>query len=165
MSENTKWIFGNFDLCMFILATICMLVHRLIDRKVPPFEILYRWFALLPLGFTLIYVSIIRAFAPEFTESTLGWRNSPFQYEVALACLSFGVIAILSFKASYGFRLATVIGSAFWLWGNAIGRIHQVSLHPSLASGTGSWLLLDIVLPLFLGLALVKLRVSHKQRL
>jgi hypothetical protein len=64
-----------------ILAVVFMLVHSLIDRKTSPFEILYRWFSLFPLRFTLIYVSIIRAFAPELTEAILGWKNSPFQYD------------------------------------------------------------------------------------
>ncbi len=165
MLESTmKWMFGNFDLCMFILAAIFVLANSIINRQISTFEILYRWFSLFPLGFTLIYVSILRAFYPELTEVTLG-RNVPFQFEVALACFSLGVVAILSFKASYGFRLATVISSSLWIWGNAISRIQQLSLHPSLASGSGSWLLLDLVLPILLALVLIKLRPSRIQRL
>ncbi len=133
------------------------------NRKLGPFEVLYRWFALLPVGFTSIYAFIMHAFFPVFTAGTIGWANSPFQYEVAMADLSFGVLAILSFKASYGFRLATVIGITCWLWGDAAGHIYQINVNHNFDPGNaGSWLYMDMFLPIILLLPIVKLKPTHK---
>ncbi len=158
-------IFANFGLSMFVVAIVFMLIHRLMDRNEAPSEILYRWFSFFPLGITSIYAFIMHAFFPEFTARTIGWQTSPFQYEVAMACLAIGVIAILSFKASYGFRLATVIAATCWLWGDAIGHIYQIRIHHDIAPGNaGSWLYMDMVLPVILIIAIVKLKNSQAKR-
>lgn len=165
LEETCKWIFSNFGLFMFIVAIFFMLLHRLIDRNEAPFEVLYRWFALFPLGVTAIFAAIMHAFFPEFTAETIGWQNTPFQFEVAMANLAFGVIAILSFKASYGFRLATVISTTCWLWGDALGHIYQINVHHDFAPGNaGSWLYMDMFLPVILILAVVKLKQSQTSK-
>ena len=47
----------------------------------------------------------------------IGWQPSPFQFEVAVANLAFGVLGILCIWQRRGFRTATGIGYAIFLLG------------------------------------------------
>lgn len=152
-------ILRNFSMAMFILAVIFMILNKKISRNVRDSEIVYRWLAFFALGITSLYTFVMHAFFPMLSAKAIGWHTSPFQYEVAMANLAIGVIALLSYKASYGFRLATVIASTFWLWGDATGHIYQMILHRNFTIGNaGSWFVTDIILPLTLLISVIKLR-------
>lgn len=157
--ELIALLLGNFGVCMVVLAIIFCIINRLVNKKMELAEIIYRWFALFALGYTAIYAFVMHAFFPNFTAATIGWANSPFQFEVAMANLGFGVIAILSFYRNYGFRLATVIGNTCWLWGDAIGHAYQMMTYRNFTMGNaGSWFYMDVFLPLLLLICIIKLR-------
>src|SRR3990167_7609111 len=110
------------------------------------------------LGFVLFLLAIIIAL--------IGWQNSPFQFEVAVANLGFGMIGILSFRASYGFRVATVMGNTFWLWGDATGHLYQMMVNNNLTVGNaGSWFWMDIIIPLVLLVCILRLNSPSHQGL
>ncbi len=162
ITQGITWIFDNYGLFMLLIAIVLSVLHHLVNENLSFTEILYRWVALLPLGFTAIYAFIMHAFFPDFTAATIGWANSPFQYEVAMADLGFGVIAILSFRASYGFRLATVIANTCWLWGDAVGHSYQMISHHNFTPGNaGSWFYMDVLIPILLIICMIKLK-SHR---
>lgn len=151
---------NNFGLAMFVLAVILILFHKLVTRgRVSNDEIVYRWMALLPLGVTGVYAFVINTFYPEAVDITLGWMQSPFQYQVGVARLALGMVAILSFNASIGFRLSAVIANVTYLLGVAFIAIYQIILHGSYnLAQVGSWLWLDnMVLPLLLFLCMNRL--------
>ncbi len=159
MFSSKDWLLTNFDLLMFILASIATVLHRLIDRKLNLYEILYRWFIFLAVGITSIYVFIMHIFFPDFSSTLYGWQMNPFQIEMAMSNLGYGVIAILSFKANYHFRLATVIAVTCWLWGNALGHLYQIQvLHVLSPDKAGSWILTDMFTPLILIISIIKLK-------
>lgn len=153
-------ILSNFSLSMFILAVVFMLLHFIIrGRKISGYEIIYRWTALFAVGFSGLYAAFMHAVFPDLTAANIGWTSSPFQFEVAMANVGFGLIGVLSFNASYGFRLATVIGNAAWLWGDAIGHLYQQIVHQNYSIGNaGSWFWMDIILPVILIICIIKLR-------
>lgn len=152
-------ILENFSLAMLILALLFVLLHKLFKRHTPESEIIYCWLVFFALGLTSIYAFVMHAFFPSVAASNIGWATSPFQYEVAIANLAIGVIAILSFNASYGFRLATVTAAVIWLWGNAMGHILQIIQFHNFSQGNaGSWLVMDIVLPFMLVIVIRQLR-------
>jgi len=81
--------------------------------------------------------------------SFIGWANSPFQLEVGFASLGFGVLGLIAFKAKLGFRAATVIGPAFFLWGAAGGHIYQmIKAHNFSPGNAGVIFWMDIILPI-----------------
>jgi len=153
-----EFTLSNFGVSMLIIAAFFMLLHRLVTRRVSGAEIVYRWLALFVVGFTGIYAFVMHVFYPEISAQTIGWSVSPFQYEVGIADLGFGLIAVLSFNASFGFRLATVIGNVIWMWGDAIGHIYQMIIAHNYAIGNaGSWFWLDVLIPFFLILCIQRL--------
>lgn len=151
-----SWLQLNFGFVMFLLATLITFAHKIARRQMPLSEVVYRWFALFPLGIGAIYCFYMHIFHPVYTATLVGWATSPFQYKVAMGCLGFGLIAILSFKASYGFRLATVLGNTIWLWGDIAQCLPCVLMKLSTISTTLLWL--KLFLPLILLLCLYDLK-------
>jgi len=158
------FVLANFALSMFAVAAVFMLLHRVITwGRVSQYEIVYRWTAFFAVGVTGLYAFAMHAFYPALSAEAIGWATSPFQYEVAMADLGFGLVAILSFRASYGFRLATVIANACWLWGDASGHLYQIFVSQDYVVGNaGSWFWMDLLLPLILFLCVIKLKPESK---
>ena len=152
--------FENIDLVFFFIAIVFALIQQASNKeKLPSAEIWFRWITLFPIGITAFYSFVMHAFFGDFTAAAIGWSNSPFQYEVAMANLAIAVIAICAFKASYGFRLATVLAVVCWLGGDATGHIYQIIVTHDFAVGNaGSWFWLDVLLPIVMIVLIVKLR-------
>jgi hypothetical protein len=63
----------------------------------------------------------------------IGWQPSPFQFEVAMANLAFGVLGLLCLWQRRGFRTATGIGVAVFLLGCAYGHLKDMIVHGNFA--------------------------------
>lgn len=158
MNTIIAFCFANFGLVMLLLALILATLNCMIRPDQSRFALFFRWLILLPVGMTAMFAFVMHAFFPVFTAETIGWANNPFQYEVAMANLGFGVIAILSFSASPGFRLAAVIGNTCWLWGDATGHVYQMVVHHNFTIGNaGSWFWMDVLMPVLLMVCLMKM--------
>ena len=109
---------------------------------------------LFTLGFTGIGSFIGHVFYPDRIASIIGWQvGSPFQFEVGIANLSFGILAILSFWLRGSFLFAALLGNAILLWGDAIGHIRNIIETGNLASGNaGVYLWSDIFIPILIGI-------------
>ena len=59
----------------------------------------------------------------------IGWQPSPFQFEVAVADLAFGVLGTLCIWQRRGFWTATGIGYAVFMLGCAYGHFRDMTLH------------------------------------
>ena len=59
----------------------------------------------------------------------IGWQPSPFQFEVAVADLAFGVMGILCIWQRRGFWTATGIGYAVFMLGCAYGHFQDMTRH------------------------------------
>ncbi len=67
---------------------------------------------------------------------------------MGIADLVQGVLGLLAFRASRDFRRAATIGVAVWLWGDAIGHVHQMIVAHNFAPGNaGSWFWSDLLVP------------------
>lgn len=155
-------VFEDFGMGMFILALVCIAIDAIIHLKFSNiYEIIFKWTALLPLGLTGLYTFFVHAFFPAVSANSIGWPQSPFQFEVAMADLALGVLGILCFKANFGFRFATTIAAVICLWGDAVGHIYQMLFNKNFSAGNaGSWFWLDILVPLILVICLKQMRRS-----
>ena len=59
----------------------------------------------------------------------IGWQSNPFQFEVAMANLAFGVLGVMCIWQRRGFRTATGIGFAIFLLGCAYVHFRDMTLH------------------------------------
>ena len=96
----------------------------------------------------------------------IGWQpGSPFQFEVALANLSWGVCGVLCIWLRQGFWTATGIGSAVFLLGCVFGHIRDIVQHGNVAiynAGPVLWIG-DLAVPIAI-LVLLFLRFRFRQR-
>ncbi|MBI4228467.1 MAG: hypothetical protein HY693_01970 [Deltaproteobacteria bacterium] len=162
MEQLIKLIFEYFSIILLVLAGLMALVTYPTGRSAPGITIsenLYRWISLLGAGVVGVYVFFIHAFLPSVSAELIGWKTSPFQHEVAVANLGFGILCILAFSASYAFRLASVIGISIWLWGDAIVHIRQMVVTKNFSPGNaGPWFWSDVLVPLLLIWLIIKLK-------
>jgi hypothetical protein len=91
----------------------------------------------------------------------IGWQPSPFQFEVAVANLAFGVLGILCPWQRRGFRTATGIGVAVFLLGCAYGHFKDMIVHGNFSPynvGAVLWIN-DVSVPLAILITLLLRRI------
>ncbi len=96
----------------------------------------------------------------------IGWQPSPFQFEVALANLAFGVLGILCLWQRQGFWTATGIGYATFLLGCGYGHLRDMIVHHNYAPynvGLVLWLN-DLAVPLAILVLLLLRRQNERPR-
>lgn len=121
-------------------------------------EVLLKYLIFFNVGLVGLLGFYAHAFIADETARNIGWPiGSPFQFEMAMANLSFGVLGVLSLRYHGLFWTATVIGYATLFLGCAYGHVVEVmkgNYHPWNA-GLYIWLT-DVVMPLIiLGLLVI----------
>ncbi len=158
------WIISNPALNLYILAVLIVGL-RLWGRgqaqnRALVIDISLAYILLLAVGFNGIYNFIMHAFFGDMIAAYIGWPQSPFQIEVAMANLGLGVLGLLAFRANFGFRLATVIATSCFLLGAAGVHIYDIFVQQNFLPGNaGSILFTDILIPASL---IALLTMNHK---
>lgn len=151
LSTLIKIIFSNFPASMTILALVLGVLHILMTRKGQKANVMLGYLLFLGVGMAGIWGFVMHAFFPELSAQFIGWANSPFQFEVAMANLGMGMAGIFALYPSKGYRVATTVFTTCFLWGAAYGHIVQMITTQNFAPGdAGSIFYNDIILPLLL---------------
>lgn len=139
----------------------------IIFKKTPAFETLLRFY-LGAGGISSCMAFMGHAFKADEIAKYIGWpAGNPFQFEIAIANLAFGVLGIMCLWFKDKFWLAVITGSAVFGWGVAIGHIYQIRAFNNLAPGNaGAILYMDIIMPLVAILFYIgyKSKRSHEPR-
>ncbi|KZR88963.1 hypothetical protein MITS9508_01786 [Synechococcus sp. MIT S9508] len=121
------------------------------------------WIAFWVLGVGGVYGFIMHLVFGSFLAEQIGWPNSPFQYEVAYANLTIGILGFSSFlyrKRDY--LLASMVAFASWFFADGIGHVASLVVDQNNApSNAGSVLYTDLLTPL---LVLLLLWISRGER-
>lgn len=83
---------------------------------------------------------------------SIGWPpGSPFQWEVGVADLGWGVLGLMCSTRGRDFWLATIIVASIFLVGAAVGHVKQMIVAKNFAPGNaGSVFAADVVVPILL---------------
>ena len=165
MAAFIEFILGNFTLTLLIVGFTCSIIDLSLRQKPRDkrrvIEAFFSYFLLFSMGLGFLYNFILHVFFADMAASFIGWKNSPFQYEVGYASLGFAVVGMMTFKQSLSFRAAAVIGPALFLWGAAGGHIYQMITAHNFAPGdAGVIFWTDVFLPI---VAFVLLYQQFKQ--
>jgi hypothetical protein len=123
-------------------------------------------FLLYAIGIAMVINFVMHSVFGDYVASTIGWAQSPFQLELALASLSIGIIAIVVHTRTGQFRakVAVVVGMVVFGLGAAAGHVYQMLVNDDYAvNNTGLLLISDIGITLF-GLALVIWHAAARRR-
>ena len=152
MAELIQLILSNLATILFVVA----LLLALLPRGNQPFSSrLLDWLLLLAIGVSYVWGGIFHVFFPNIAASSIGWANSPFQYEIGVADIAIGIVAILSFWRSLEFKAAVVVYVALFSFGVAVGHIYQAAAaHDYAANNFGLLLIVTIAEMVLLPLTL-----------
>jgi hypothetical protein len=110
---------------------------------------LLRYLFLFPLGVQGLWAFVGHVFFPAQSAASIGWANTPFQYEVGVANLGLGLAAIYAAFRGFEARLAVAIVGACFLIGAGIIHIVDIVGQGNLAPGNaGPILVSDFLTPL-----------------
>lgn len=117
------------------------------------------WFLLTAVGLQGIWAGATHVFFPETGARYIGWKTSPFQFELGVADLAIGIVAVLSFWQSLPFKAAVVAYISLFYLGVSIGHIRDRLESGNREKGNfgalfGMTVIKSIGLPILLWLAL-----------
>lgn len=151
---------------VLVFFGLSLAFKKALRTKEKMIETLLLYLLVFCVGFTGLMAFSGHVFMADKVAESIGWAvGSPFQFEVGMANLAFGIIGILCIWIRRSFWLATAIGWAVFLFGAAYGHIRDLTTHSNSAinnSGAVLWIG-DIALPLIiLVLALVYINMNAK---
>jgi hypothetical protein len=150
MTAAITWILENMSLATLLVALVLGSIAS--KRKAPNagggWEPTVFWLMLLFVGLSGLYTGLLHLFVPVQTAAEIGWKTSPFQWEVGVADFMLGVLGVMAAWGNRSFRWAVVVALCIWFWGDAVGHVRQMRLADNFASGNaGSWFWVDVLGP------------------
>ena len=154
-----------------LIAVTGSLIHIYFDKKQRSprrtLEIILLWFLPVFLGISSVMAFLGHTFAAGKIAAYIGWPpGNPFQLEVALANLAFGVLGISCIWLRGNFWTATVMASSIFAFGAAFVHIREIIVNHNYAPGNaGAVLYLDIGGPVLLIVLLTIFKILEKSEL
>jgi hypothetical protein len=110
---------------------------------------LLRYLFLFPLGIQGLWAFIGHVFFAEQAAASIGWANTPFQYEVGVANLGLGLASLYAAFRGFEARVAVAIAAAGFLIGAGVIHIFDIIGKGNLAPGNaGPILVTDFLTPI-----------------
>lgn len=139
----------------FFLAVVCTIVTTLYHGKKSHYVIAERllgFILLFNLGIMSLLAAYMHVFMGPETAAMIGWEGgSPFQFEMGMANLAFGVLGVTAFWVRERFWVATIIGWSILFVGCFVGHVRDYYVNHNVAPyniGLAIWMS-DLFLPLF----------------
>lgn len=158
IADGIRLFITNLPTVFFVLA----LVIAALTRHIPqPAERFLSWI-LVSMGLEGLWAGGTHVLFPETAARFIGWQVSPFQFEVGMADISLGVIALVAFWQPLAFKAAVVTFSVVYYVGLAYGHFHQIAATGNMAAGNaGMLLVLTVIKPALLLALLIGASRSH----
>jgi hypothetical protein len=157
---------------IFILITLIGAMLHLFLSKAPKtknriFEVFLLWFLLIMVGIGSIWAFIGHVFMSNTIATMIGWpAGNPFQLEVGIANLSYGILGILCWKFRDNFWTATVIAISTFYLGAAYVHIMNITQTGNIAPGNAGYALyIDILIPIILICLLIAYTMTKNGKL
>lgn len=137
---------------LWVAALLCAGIA--VWREGPPvlrgfvIDRLLRYLFLFPLGIQGLGAFVGHVFFAEQAAASIGWPNTPFQYEVGVANLGLGLASIYAAFRGFEARLAVGIAAACFLIGAGVIHIVDIVEKGNLAPGNaGPIMITDFLTP------------------
>ena len=142
---------------IFIILTVAGAILHILIAKTPVIYTFLLYTFVINVGVNGIISFIGHAFRSDEIAQYIGWpKGSPFQYEVACANLSYGIMGILCIWLRGNFWIATAVAYSVFLIGAGIGHISQMVRAKNFAPGNaGIPLYMDFLKPVVIWVLLI----------
>lgn len=156
IAAAATFLLSNFYLVMAAIALAVWMakVRRARASRRPFSSAAILWAELLfyVYGIGSIYGGLFHAYDGEMIAKSIGWQNSPFQYELGWFEIGYGFVACMSLWRGYAFRLAMTLPYSIFLLADAAQHFTMmVTVHDYAPNNTGLLLWVgDIAIPLLM---------------
>lgn len=147
-----------------LIVVVASIVHLIIRRKSltrsSVVDILSFYAFAILVGLSGVFAGFGHLFDGPQIANQIGWEaGSPFQTEVGICNIAFGVLGFLSLRFKGGFREATAIGWSIFLIGAGVLHLQEAIQSANLAPYNIGMIVPDIIIALYL---LVLVFLSHR---
>ncbi len=155
---------------IFLMVTLIGAVLHLFLSKTRTknriFEVFLLWFLVVMVGFGSIWAFMGHVFMADMVAAMIGWpAGSPFQFEVGIANLSYGILGLLCWKFRDNFWTATIIALSIFYLGDAYGHIANIMQSRNMAAGNAGFALyIDITIPIIMICLLIAYKATVKKQ-
>lgn len=122
IAQAISLVLSNIPVVMFVAA---ILVAVLTKRPSFAPERFFSWLLLLSVGVEALWGGLFHVFFPEMGSAQIGWQPSPYEFEIGVADISLGLVAIAAFWRSLSFKSAIAVFSVLFDAGVLIGHFQQ----------------------------------------
>ena len=152
---------------MLTIALLAILIHIALmkqrsAKKIVEISLLY--LLVIGVGLGALIAGFMHVFNGPATAEMIGWApGSPFQYEVGVADMAFGLICVLCIFFRGSFWLAAIIANSVFLLGAMAGHVRSMAQSGNIAAYNigPNIIIADFVLPLLLlGLYIAYIRLK-----
>lgn len=116
-----EFVLSNFPAILFVAAFVLAAVTK--SPAYFPARLL-GWL-ILSIGIAYTWAGFFHIVFPHVAASSIGWQVSPFQFEIGVADVSIGIVAIVSFWRSLDFKGPVVGYLTLFSIGVAIGHFRE----------------------------------------
>ena len=147
------------------LTLIAIIIHVLLMKQRSAkkiIEITLLYLLVIAVGAGALMAGFMHVFNGPATAKMIGWApGSPFQYEVGVADMAFGLICVLCIFFRGSFWLAAIIANSVFLLGAMAGHVRSLAESGNLAAYNigPNIIIADLVIPL----VLIGLYVAYKK--
>jgi hypothetical protein len=164
IADTIRTLLSNLSVFLCIAAIVCATLSREGHHWTARY---LSWILLLAVGLDGLWAGIFHVFFPAIASAQIGWQQSPFEFEIGVADIALGAIAVISFWRSLSFQSAVAIYAIVFYGGVSIGHFVQAfQNHDYAADNFGVLLVLTIVRAIALTVLLwAAWRQAHTERL
>jgi len=126
------------NIFLLIITLIAIIIHLLLMKKRSAkkiTEVILFYLLVITFGLGSLVAGAFHVFNGPATAKMIGWApGSPFQYEVGIADMAFGLVCVLCLFVRGTFWLAAIIANSFFLFGCMIGHVRSLAESGNLAA-------------------------------
>ncbi len=147
-------LLSNFVFVLLVVAIVTSIVKirraRLSRRPFSASYIVWGELAFYLYGIANIYGGFFHAYAGQMAAASIGWANSPFQYELGWFEIAYGLVALATLWRGREFRIAVSLPYSIFLLAAAAQHIDlMLTTHDYAQNNAGALLWVgDIAVPL-----------------
>lgn len=108
------------------------------------------YYLTISVGIQGLLTGFFQIFYPSFIAESLQWPVSPFLIELGMANVAFGLLGLLSPRRDQGWRKATAVGYAAFLFMTGIFHIVRIVQYGFSPGDAGGFLLFDLIVSMIL---------------
>ena len=138
-------VLENVSVLLFVVAIVTSIVklRRAARRRVVTTAAYVFWGEVLfyGVGLVMLWAFVFHAFFQQIAASSIGWKPSPFEWELAWAELGLALTAMIALYRGYEMRLAATIVAVTFATGATIQHVHQIRCCHNFAPGNAGLVL------------------------